>query len=288
MASTTVQDIPDRLAPAYRECIALARSHYENFTVAGRFLPKRLLPPRRRNLRLLPRRRRPWRRGSRRPTRALGRMGSGPRTGLRGHADCAAPAGAPAHHPRFRHPTRALPQAHHGQPDGPNPEPLRHLRRRPPLLRALRQPRRLPLPPTLRLRRRGAPPAVGRHVHGAAASQLLAGRASRLGQGPRLPAAGGHGALRLHGGGARRGRLQPGLSRSNGLGGGAGTSPLRAGAAPRGDRWKARRGCTSSSSASAACVCWTPFGRKATMSSQSGRWSPDAARYGSWRRRTSV
>ena len=44
MASTTVQDIPDRLAPAYRECIALARSHYENFTVAGRFLPKRLLP----------------------------------------------------------------------------------------------------------------------------------------------------------------------------------------------------------------------------------------------------
>ena len=44
MASTTVQDIPERLAPAYRECIALARSHYENFTVAGRFLPKRLLP----------------------------------------------------------------------------------------------------------------------------------------------------------------------------------------------------------------------------------------------------
>ncbi len=44
MASTTMQDIPDRLAPAFRECIALARSHYENFTVAGRFLPKRLLP----------------------------------------------------------------------------------------------------------------------------------------------------------------------------------------------------------------------------------------------------
>ena len=44
MASTAVLDIPERLAPAYRECIALARSHYENFTVAGRFLPKRLLP----------------------------------------------------------------------------------------------------------------------------------------------------------------------------------------------------------------------------------------------------
>ena len=44
MASTAVLDIPEQLAPAYRECIALARSHYENFTVAGRFLPKRLLP----------------------------------------------------------------------------------------------------------------------------------------------------------------------------------------------------------------------------------------------------
>ena len=44
MASTAVLDIPEQLAPAYRECIALARSHYENFSVAAWFLPKRLLP----------------------------------------------------------------------------------------------------------------------------------------------------------------------------------------------------------------------------------------------------
>ncbi|MCY4625114.1 MAG: squalene synthase HpnC [Chloroflexi bacterium] len=44
MASTVVHAIPPELAPAYDECIALAKSHYENFTVVGRFLPKRLLP----------------------------------------------------------------------------------------------------------------------------------------------------------------------------------------------------------------------------------------------------
>ena len=44
MASTAVLDIPEQLAPAYRECIALARSHYENFSVVAWFLPKRLLP----------------------------------------------------------------------------------------------------------------------------------------------------------------------------------------------------------------------------------------------------
>lgn len=44
MAPAAVQDIPEELAPAYRECIALAKSHYENFTVAVWFLPKWLLP----------------------------------------------------------------------------------------------------------------------------------------------------------------------------------------------------------------------------------------------------
>ena len=42
--SLQAHDIPAELAPAYRECVALAKSHYENFTVAAWFLPKRLLP----------------------------------------------------------------------------------------------------------------------------------------------------------------------------------------------------------------------------------------------------
>ena len=44
MASTAVHGIPPELASAYDACIALAKSHYENFTVAAWFLPKRLLP----------------------------------------------------------------------------------------------------------------------------------------------------------------------------------------------------------------------------------------------------
>ena len=42
--SPQAHDIPPELASAYDECIALAKSHYENFTVAAWFLPKRLLP----------------------------------------------------------------------------------------------------------------------------------------------------------------------------------------------------------------------------------------------------
>lgn len=44
MASTAIHVIPEELAPAYRECVTLAKSHYENFTVAARFLPKPLVP----------------------------------------------------------------------------------------------------------------------------------------------------------------------------------------------------------------------------------------------------
>ena len=44
MSATAVHGIPPELESAYRECITLAKSHYENFTVAGWFLPKRLLP----------------------------------------------------------------------------------------------------------------------------------------------------------------------------------------------------------------------------------------------------
>ena len=44
MATAAAYDIPSELARAYEVCITLARSHYENFTVVGRFLPKRLLP----------------------------------------------------------------------------------------------------------------------------------------------------------------------------------------------------------------------------------------------------
>ena len=44
MATRVTGPIPGALEPAYRECIAAARSHYENFTVASRFMPKELLP----------------------------------------------------------------------------------------------------------------------------------------------------------------------------------------------------------------------------------------------------
>jgi len=44
MASPTEQGIPSELKPAYQECIRLVRSHYENFTVAARFLSKEVLP----------------------------------------------------------------------------------------------------------------------------------------------------------------------------------------------------------------------------------------------------
>ena len=44
MATRVAGPIPGALEPAYRECIAAARSHYENFTVASRFMPKELLP----------------------------------------------------------------------------------------------------------------------------------------------------------------------------------------------------------------------------------------------------
>lgn len=44
MASPTEQGIPIALESAYQECIRLARSHYENFTVAARFLSKEVLP----------------------------------------------------------------------------------------------------------------------------------------------------------------------------------------------------------------------------------------------------
>ena len=44
MASSTDRGIPSDLDPAYQECIRLARSHYENFTVAARFLSKEDLP----------------------------------------------------------------------------------------------------------------------------------------------------------------------------------------------------------------------------------------------------
>ena len=44
MATRVAGPIPGALEPAYRECIAAARSHYENFTIASRFMPKELLP----------------------------------------------------------------------------------------------------------------------------------------------------------------------------------------------------------------------------------------------------
>ena len=44
MAALTRRDIPGSLAPAYEECVRLARSHYENFTIVSRFARREIVP----------------------------------------------------------------------------------------------------------------------------------------------------------------------------------------------------------------------------------------------------
>lgn len=44
MRTREAAEIPASLESAYRDCIALARSHYENFSVAARLMPRDMLP----------------------------------------------------------------------------------------------------------------------------------------------------------------------------------------------------------------------------------------------------
>ncbi len=62
----------------------------------------------------------------------------------------------------------------------------------------------LPDAPPLRRRRRRQRPPLGRDLHRAAARELLAGRGGRLGEGPRVPAAGRPRAVRRERGADRR------------------------------------------------------------------------------------
>ena len=285
MASTTVQDIPDRLAPAYRECIALARSHYENFTVAGRFLPKRLLP----HVAAIY----AYCRG----VDDLGDEAAGDRLALLDawEAD--------------------LEQAYAGTPTAPHLQALQHTIRAfaiPPepfrkLITANRmdqtQSRYATFADVLHYCEHSANP-VGflylllfgyddeerRRLSDATCTAL---QLANFWQDVRRDWDKGRVYLPQEDM-ERFGYTEESLPRASA------TRPFaiswpgrwngRKGSSSRGcrswSRWRARRGCTSSSSAWAACECWTPSGRKTTMSSQSGRWSPDAARHGSWRRRT--
>ena len=44
MRTRAAAEVPVALESAYQECIALARSHYENFSVASRLMPREILP----------------------------------------------------------------------------------------------------------------------------------------------------------------------------------------------------------------------------------------------------
>ena len=44
MRTREAVDIPASLESAYSECVAIARSHYENFSVAARLMPRDVLP----------------------------------------------------------------------------------------------------------------------------------------------------------------------------------------------------------------------------------------------------
>ena len=44
MRTREAPSVPASLESAYSECIAIARSHYENFSVAARFMPRDMLP----------------------------------------------------------------------------------------------------------------------------------------------------------------------------------------------------------------------------------------------------
>ncbi len=44
MRTREAANVPASLESAYSECIAIARSHYENFSVAARFMPRDMLP----------------------------------------------------------------------------------------------------------------------------------------------------------------------------------------------------------------------------------------------------
>ncbi len=44
MRTREAAEIPASLEPAYRDCIDLARSHYENFSVVSRLMPRDMLP----------------------------------------------------------------------------------------------------------------------------------------------------------------------------------------------------------------------------------------------------
>ena len=44
MRTREAPSVPASLESAYSECIAIARSHYENFSVASRLMPRDMLP----------------------------------------------------------------------------------------------------------------------------------------------------------------------------------------------------------------------------------------------------
>src|SRR5207244_12013062 len=119
---------------------------------------------------------------------------------------------ARSHDRRTRAAARAVPRPARGVPTGRSGRepPLRDVRRPARLLPPLGRPRGPPRARAPRPPRRRAPEPRGRHLHGAPADELLAGRGGRPRPRPRLPAGGGPRALPPGPRGARRGAPQTG------------------------------------------------------------------------------
>ena len=137
-------------------------------------------------------RRSPGERGPGRwPSAAFRRSGAGPRRG------------------RLPHPRPAVLRPHRREPPGSGGLPVCDVRRPGGLLPALGQPGRPDRAPCVRGRHPRARGALGPGLHRPAARRALAGRGRRPAGGPYLPAAGGHGAVRLHRGRPRRAPAPP-------------------------------------------------------------------------------
>src|SRR5439155_18745056 len=128
-------------------------------------------------------------------------------------------------HPGPRAPAGAVPPPDRGQPPGPDGVPVPDLLGPSGVLRAVGEPGG---PSRVARAPRGDPgadAALGRRVHRAPADRALAGRRGGPPAGPRLPAPGGPGAVRVLGGGAAGVPSVAGVPAAYGVRGGPGPGP---------------------------------------------------------------
>ena len=140
-AHYAIPSTPPTLAEAREYCARLARTHYENFSVASWFLPQPPAPAFLQRLRLLPHLRRPGRRSRRRRRlpRLAGSVAVRTRRLLRRHSETSGVRSPGRNRAPVRHSqTRVLRPAHR-LPPGSNRHPLRNFQRRAGLLPLLRE-----------------------------------------------------------------------------------------------------------------------------------------------------